>query len=115
MSTLPTDSKLRKEVPLDALWDFFPAALAEVARCIKAGADQHCEGRIEWDRAKSTDHEACWLRHNVDRREHARDSDEVLHLSKMAWRSLAMLQLWCEQHGKPVAPAAKLPEYPHGS
>jgi hypothetical protein len=103
---LPTASEERKDVPLDAVFEFFPAALVELARCIKVGAEQHCEGRLEWDRSKSTDHVGCWLRHNLDRRENDRDTDGVLHLAKMAWRSLALLQLKCEELGAPVAPGA---------
>ena len=68
-TTLPTGSAARKDVPLArGVLDYFPAALAEVARVSKAGNDKHNPGQdMHHARGKSTDHADCLLRHLVDR------------------------------------------------
>ncbi len=90
---LPTDATLRKSLPIGtAVLDYFPLALAEVARVSLAGQKQH--GTTGWDRAKSTDEADALIRHYLERG--TRDSDGVLHSAKMAWRALALLQKECE-------------------
>lgn len=105
--TLPVDPKDRKAIPLAAgLFDYFPAALAEVARVSKAGNDQHNPGEpIHWARGKSMDNADCILRHLMDRG--AVDSDGLRHSAKLAWRALALLQLELEAEGAPIARGAK--------
>ena len=89
---LPTDSKVRKGIPIGTgVVDYFPLALAEVARCSKAGNDQHNPGKsLHWDKSKSTDHADCLLRHFIDRGK--KDSDGIRESARMAWRALALLQ-----------------------
>lgn len=89
---LPTDSEERKGIPIcTGVLDYFPLALAEVARVSKAGNDQHNPGQpLHWDRPKSTDHADCISRHLIDR--FTRDSDGQRHAAKLAWRALAFLQ-----------------------
>ena len=94
---LPTDSKARKDLPLArGLLDYFPLALAEVARLSQAGNDKHNPGQpLHWSREKSSDHADCILRHLVDRGK-VDAEDGFLHDAKVAWRALAMLQLALE-------------------
>jgi len=90
---LPDDPKGRKDIPLcTGVLDYFPDALIEVAKCSKAGNDQHNPGQpLHWAKEKSTDHANCILRHQVQRG--TRDKDGVLHSAKVAWRALAQLQI----------------------
>lgn len=89
---LPTDAKSRKDCPIaTGVIDYFPDAIAEVARVSKAGNDQHNPGQsLRWDRSKSTDEADCLIRHFMERG--TRDSDGQRHSAKVAWRALALLQ-----------------------
>ncbi|MGH7261586.1 MAG: dATP/dGTP diphosphohydrolase domain-containing protein [Nitrospiraceae bacterium] len=101
--TLPTEAVERKAVPLcTGVLDYFPAALAEVARVSKVGNDQHNPGEpLHWARGKSMDQADCLLRHLVERG--TVDVDGVLHSAKLAWRALALLQLELEADGAPMS------------
>jgi hypothetical protein len=103
---LPTDSAERKEIALDELFDYFCDALADVAKVIRRGQIQHqTEG---WDRTKSTDHDACLLRHFIDRG--TMDSDGLRHRAKIAWRALAALQIEIEaERGLPPPRGVSVP------
>jgi hypothetical protein len=98
---LPADPAERKLLPLaTGVLDYFPLALAEVARVSKAGNDQHNPGQeLHWARGKSLDHADCIGRHLIDRG--SRDSDGMRHSAKLAWRALALLQTELEQETKP--------------
>lgn len=98
---LPTDSKARKDLPLArGLLDYFPLALAEVARLSQAGNDKHNPGQpLHWSREKSSDHADCIVRHLVDRGK-VDAEDGFLHDAKVAWRALAMCQLALEAREK---------------
>jgi len=108
--TLPEGSEDRKGVPLaEGCLDYFPAALAEVARVSKFGNDKHNPGEpMHHARGKSMDHANCIARHLVDRG--LRDPDTgMLHTAELAWRALALLQEELEAAGAPLARGAKLP------
>ena len=104
---LPTDPKERKDVPIGTgFFDYFPAAIAEVARVSKAGNDQHNPGQpIHWARGKSTDQFDTIMRHLMERG--SRDVDGQRHTAKAAWRIMALLQLELEADGAPTARGAK--------
>lgn len=89
---LTTDWQERKDTPIaTGVLDYFPLALAEVARVSKAGNDQHNPGQpLHWDKSKSTDHADSLLRHLVERG--TIDVDGQRHSAKVAWRALALLQ-----------------------
>ena len=93
---LPTDSQERKGIPITTgVLDYFPLAIAEVAKCSKAGNDQHNPGQpLHWAKGKSTDHADCIPRHLIDRG--AFDTDGIRHSAKLAWRALALLQIELE-------------------
>lgn len=97
LAHLTADSAARKEVPIcTGVLDYFPDALADVARLSKIGNDKHNPGQpLHWSRGKSDDHADCLLRHQVDRGKI--DTDGVLHDAKVAWRALAQLQLAIEK------------------
>lgn len=89
---LTNDKQERKDTPIcTGVLDYFPDALAEVARVSKQGNDQHNPGQpLHWARGKSTDHADCILRHLMDR--DTMDTDGMRHSAKVAWRALALLQ-----------------------
>lgn len=104
---LPTDAKERKKVPIGTgVIDYFPAALAEVAKVSFVGNEQHNAGQpLHWARGKSTDQADTMIRHFLERG--TLDSDGVRHSAKMCWRALAILQLELEAEGAPLARGAK--------
>ena len=108
--SLPADAKARKDIPLaSGVFDYFPDALAEVAKVSKAGNDQHNPGQpLHWARGKSTDQADTMLRHFIERG--TVDTDGMRHSAKMVWRGLAILQLELEAEGAPIARGAREPE-----
>lgn len=106
-SPLPQAAADRKAVPIvSGLLDYFPAALAAVAECSRAGNDQHNPGKpLHWDRAKSGDEADALLRHLMERG--TIDTDGIRHSAKVAWRALAQLQKELEEAGAPVARGAR--------
>lgn len=105
---LTDDPAARKATPIcRGVIDYFPLALAEIARVSKAGNDQHNPGQeMHWARGKSTDHADCIVRHLIDRG--AVDSDGMRHSAKLAWRALALLQTELE------AEATQVPDITRG-
>lgn len=97
---LPTDAQERKQIPITTgVLDYFPLAIAEVAKCSWAGNQQHHPDKeLHWDKTKSTDHADCIGRHLVDRGKF--DTDGQRHSAKLAWRALALLQLELEEESK---------------
>jgi hypothetical protein len=93
---LPVDSAERKGLPLcTGVLDYFPDALADVARLSRIGNDKHNPGEpLNWSRSKSDDHANTLVRHQMERG--LVDTDGVLHDTKVAWRALAQLQLAIE-------------------
>ena len=93
---LLADAAARKAVPLQTgLFDYFPDALCAVAALSYTGNEQHNPGQpLHWARDKSADHADTILRHQM---QHGYiDNDKVRHSTKVAWRSLAQLQLELE-------------------
>ena len=94
----------RKDTPIySGVLKYFPLALAEVARCSKAGNDQHHKGQpLHWDRSKSKDELDALTRHLIDHSVNPVDTDGILHLAKCAWRSLAALEKHIENENKKI-------------
>lgn len=90
--TLPTSADERKRIPVTTgFLDYFPAAIAEVAKLSLAGNDQHNPGTpLHWDKSKSTDEADALLRHLMERGTF--DTDGQRHSAKVAWRAMALLQ-----------------------
>lgn len=126
MNTLPTDSTERKNYPLmRGCLNYFPAALAGVARWSKLGNDKHNPGEeLHHARGKSMDHGDCILRHLVDLQALLKTYETEMLVSSgkvtaqhvideadaLAWRALALSQELHERFvGAPLAPGAKLP------
>ena len=109
-TVLPQDAAERKATPVvSGVLDYFPAALAEVARVSKAGNDQHNPGQpLHWARGKSMDHADALARHLLERG--TVDTDGIRHSAKMAWRALALLQEELEAAGAPLARGANVSE-----
>jgi len=90
--SLPTNKAERKRLPIcTGVLDYFPDALAEVAKASVAGNAQHVPGRpLRWAKEKSTDEADALVRHLLERG--TLDADGVRHSAKVAWRALALLQ-----------------------
>ena len=89
--SLPVDSAFRKSTPVcTGVLDYFPDALAEVARVSLAGNKQHGLDTLRWDKSKSTDEADALVRHLMERG--TLDADGMRHSAKVAWRALALLQ-----------------------
>lgn len=97
MALFPEDSAERKTYPVfSGLIEYFPSALALVARHSYHGNEKHNPGQpLNHDRSKSGDEADALIRHLME-------GDYV----GMAWRALALLQKDCEAQGAPIAPAA---------
>ena len=114
-TTLPVDSEERKNFPMfEGLLKYFAAALAGVSYISKIGNDKHNPGQpLHHSRNKSKDHADCIIRHLVDMNENygygvGRDEKGVPQVLYIAWRALALAQIWLENNeGKPIAPGAK--------
>ncbi len=93
---LPADAAARKAAPIArGVLDYFPLAVADVARLSLIANEQHNPGtEMHWDRSKSKDHADCIVRHLIDRG--TVDTDGVRHATKVAWRALALLQVELE-------------------
>jgi len=105
-TNLPTDSALRKEMPIArGFLDYFPDACAYVSRISYLGNEKHNPGEeLHWARGKSMDQDDCIARHTIERGTFDPD-DGALHDGKRAWRSMAALQLELERRfeaGEPV-------------
>ena len=108
VASLPLDSQERKDTPIvRGCLDYFPAALAEVARLSKYGNDKHNPGEdLHHAREKSTDHADCIVRHLLERG--TPDPSGFSHTVMVAWRALALLQEELEAAGAPLARGARL-------
>jgi len=114
-TTLPQGSGERKDFPLyRGLLKYFPAGLAAVAKVSKIGNDKHNPGEeMHHARGKSMDQEDCIIRHLIDLNEDfgqgkGRDENGVPQVAYIAWRALALAQIWLEENDKrPLAPGAK--------
>lgn len=95
-------SSKRKEMPIfSGVVKYFPDALKEVSKVSFIGNKQHNEGNeLIWDKSKSTDHQDAMLRHLIDSLSEDKDSDNCLHLAKVAWRALAQLQIKLEENDR---------------
>jgi len=114
-TSLPVDSKERKEFPLySGPIRYFPKALAGVAHVCKVGNDKHNPGQeLHHARGKSGDHADCIVRHLIDLAEDfgkgkGKDENGIPQVAYIAWRALALAQEWYEKNeGAPMAPGAK--------
>lgn len=107
---LPAESTARKATPIvTGVLDYFPAAIAAVARVSKAGNDKHNPGeKLHHSRGKSTDHADAIGRHLMERGGIDPDTGER-HSAELAWRALANLQQELEDAGE--APLARGASY----
>ena len=113
--TLPQDSAERKRRPLfRGPLRYFPAAIAAVSEVCQSGNDKHNPGEeMHHARSKSTDHADCIVRHLLDMSEDfghgvGRDENGMPQVAMIAWRALALAQVWYEENdGAPMAPGAK--------
>ena len=93
-----TTASKRKATPVySGVLKYFPNALKEVSKTSKAGNDQHHPNTpLHWDKSKSADELDALTRHLIDHSINPIDDDGVLHLAKVAWRSLAALERYLD-------------------
>jgi hypothetical protein len=111
---LPSDSLERKHFPVTSgVLDYFPSAIAELARVSFIGNEKHNPGEpLHHARGKSGDHADCIVRHLLERgTEDTVDANgkvyRVRHTAYVAWRALALLQEELEAAGAPRARGAR--------
>ena len=94
----PSSAQERKATPIySGVLKYFPKALAEVAKTSKQGNDQHhADKPLHWDKSKSSDELDALTRHLIDHGVDPIDTDGVLHLAKVCWRSLAALERYLD-------------------
>lgn len=112
---LPTDPQKRKKIPLySGLVKYFPDALVAVSALSQKGNDQHNPGQaLHWSREKSSDHEDTLMRHLLDSSEV--DVDGIPHCVKVAWRALAIAQIYLEKAKNEESEVQQSNERPTGS
>jgi hypothetical protein len=95
--TITKDIAERKATPMaTGALDYFPDALAAVARLSRKANERHNPGQpMHWSKHKSSDHADCLVRHLVDRGIIDEEWGES-HTVEVAWRALAMLQIEIE-------------------
>jgi hypothetical protein len=104
---IDADSVTRKTYPMAVgLLDYFPDALAEVAKVSHIGNEKHNPGEpMHHARGKSMDHADCIIRHLVGRGGFDGDMRES---AALAWRALALLQEELERElGLPLPRGAR--------
>lgn len=106
---LPTGHAERNALPLcTGCLDYFPLALAEVAKLSAVANEQHNPGEpVHWARGKSTEHRDKIMKHLVD--SGTLDADGMRHSAKIAWRALALLQEEMEAAGGRPGRGSKFP------
>ncbi len=106
-NSLPEEQSKREEFPIaEGCLDYFPAAIAAVARLSWLATRQHHPDKpMHWDRTKSRNHRDKILRHLID--SGGVDDKGIRHSVMVAWRALALLQEELErEEGYPVPRAA---------
>jgi len=90
----------RKATPVySGVLKYFPNAIKYVSKVSKAGNDQHHPDKpLHWDKSKSTDEPDALVRHLIDHSIEPVDDDGMLHLGKVAWRALAMLERYLDDN-----------------
>lgn len=105
---LDTTSAERKKYPMaTGLLDYFPDALAEVAKVSYLGNEKHNPGQeMHHARGKSMDHADCIIRHLAGR---GGFDGDIRESASLAWRALALLQEEIEKElNLPLPRGAKL-------
>lgn len=88
-----TSAERKGEPILSGVINYFPDALAAVARVSVAGNNKHNPGEpLHWARGKSTDQLDAVVRHVITPDTKDDDTGEI-ELAHAAWRCLAQLQL----------------------
>lgn len=123
-SPLPTDSAVRKTIPLwTGVMQYAPAAMAAMASCSYRGNQKHNPGEpLHHARGKSSDHQDCIARHMVDidalvvahQRGESVDLETIrTELGSMLWRAALYSQELLERLGlAPIAPRARIEDTP---
>ena len=84
----------RKKIPVySGFVKYFPNAMKDVAVCSRIANEQHHAGKpLHWDMDKSTDELDAMMRHLIDHISEPIDDDGIRHITKVAWRAMAMLE-----------------------
>lgn len=96
-----TSVQRKKAAVSRGFFAYFPDAIAMVAAHSVKQNDKHNPGEpVHWARGKSNDHEDCILRHSLSVAidPSSTDEDNTYHIVARAWRAMAALQIWIEEH-----------------
>ncbi len=95
------NSTQRKNTPVvTGVLDYFPLAIAALARVSQKGNDKHNPGEpLRWSRDKSCDHADCIGRHLMQR-DQIDPEDGELHAVHLAWRAMALAELALEKQAE---------------
>lgn len=107
---MTSDPKERKATPLcTGCLDYFPDALAAVARLSFKSNEKHNPGQpLHWSKGKSADHADCLVRHLIERGEIDPETGESFTVH-VAWRALALLQTEIERkRDEPARPDQRI-------
>lgn len=108
------DPSERKATPVfSGVLQYFPNAIAAVARLSKIGNDKHnLGGPLRWRREKSSDHGDSLIRHQMEFDKIDPDTGEY-HAIAVAWRALAQAELLEESKAmsKFMSPSEKLLDF----
>ena len=90
----PTDkAKLRKDTPVfSGVLKYFPNALKAVARALRQVMTNITQTNLALGYEQSKDEYDAMIRTLLDHEENPVDDDNILHLTKVAWRALAGLE-----------------------
>lgn len=93
---------IRKEQPVySGVLKYFPNAIKYVSYVSLKGNEQHHKDKpLHWDKNKSTDEPDALVRHLIDHSINPIDDDNVLHLGKVAWRALSLLERYLTENEK---------------
>ena len=93
-------AKARKETPVfSGVLNYFPDAINAVAKCSRAGQQQHAPDQpLQWHRDKSGDELDALTRHLLQAG--TMDTDGIRHSTKVLWRAAANLQKELELAGE---------------
>ena len=95
MNNMIINAEERKNTPVyTGFIKYFPRAILAVARLSKVANDQHNPGEpLHWAKEKSTDELDALMRHMIDDVIGDKtDTDDILHITKVAWRAMANLE-----------------------
>ena len=103
LSTISKHAERKATPVFSGVLKYFPKAIKYVSQVSKAGNDQHHPDKpLHWDKSKSTDEPDALVRHLIDHSIDPVDDDGMLHVGKVAWRALALLERYLDDNPQQI-------------